>query len=105
MSEKIVVPEFDICRQFVNQMKRNISSKFFDFYSLTNHVSDEKFNIYIAYNPDLFDIDALVVCITEAAKSSDLLRYHWKVHRPLVHKRDNLKFTDDDFTKISFLFQ
>ena len=101
MSEKIVVPEFDICHQFVKQMKRNISN----FYRLTNHVSDEKFNIYIAYNAALFDIDDLIVYITEAAKSIDLLRYQWKVHRPLVHKRDNLKFTDDDFTKISFLFQ
>ena len=99
MAEKIAVPEFGICHQFVNQMRRNISSKFFDFYSLAHHVSDEEFNIFIAYNPALFDTDALIVHITVATKSSDLFRYHWKVHRSPVHKRDNLKFTDDDFTK------
>ena len=48
MSEKIVVPEFGICHQFVNQIRRNTSSKFFYFYSLTHHVSDEEFNIFIA---------------------------------------------------------
>ena len=48
MSEKIVVPEFGICQQFVNQIIRNTSSKFFDFYSLTHHVSDKEFNIFIA---------------------------------------------------------
>ena len=53
----------------------------------------------VAYNPTLFDIDALIVYATEVAKSSDLFRYHWKFYRPLVHERDNLKFTDDDFIK------
>ena len=98
MSEKIVVPEFGICHQFVNQIRRNISGIFFYFYSLT-YVSDEEFNIFIAYNLALLDIDALIFFITEAAKSSDLFRYHWKVNRLFVHKRANLKFTDDDFTK------
>ena len=51
----------------------------------------------VTYNPTLFDIDALIVYATEVAKSSDLFRYHWKFYRPLVHERDNLKFTDDDF--------
>ena len=60
MSEKIVVPEFGICHQFLNQIRRNISGIFFDFYSLTYHVSDEEFNIFIAYNLALLDIDALI---------------------------------------------
>ena len=53
----------------------------------------------VAYNPTLFDIDALIVYATEAAKSSDLFRYHWKFYRLLVHERDNVKFTDDNFIK------
>ena len=93
------MPEFGIFHQFVNQIRRIISSKLFNIYSLTHHVSEEEFNIFIAYNPALCDIDALIVYITEATKCSDLFRYHWKVHRLLVHKRDNLKFTDDNFTK------
>ena len=64
MLEKIVVPEFGICHQFINQIRRNTFSKFFDFYSLTHNVSDEELNIFIAYNPALFDIDTLIVYIT-----------------------------------------
>lgn len=60
MSE-IIFPEFGICHQFVNEIRRNISNKFFDFYSLTHNVADEVFNIFIAYDPALFDIDALIL--------------------------------------------
>lgn len=67
MSEKIVVPESNICHQFVNKIRRNISSNFFDFYGLTNPVFDEEFNIFIAYNP------SLIVYINKVQKTLILL--------------------------------
>ena len=96
---KIVVPELDVCHKFVNNVRRNISDKFFNFYEITHWVGDEEFTIFISYDPVLFDIDALIVYIVESAKNSDLVTYHWKVHKPLIHKRDNLKLKDNDFEK------
>ena len=64
--------EFYICHKFVGQIRRNISTKYFDFYSLTHHIIDEGCVIFIAYNPILFDIDVLIVYIAESAKSSDV---------------------------------
>ena len=97
---KIILPEFDICHKFVNDTRRrSINSKYFDFYSLAHYVSDYEFNIFISYNPPLFDIDALVFEICKKAKESDLSTYGWKAHRLLVDRRNNFKFTLDDFEK------
>ena len=57
---KIILPEFDICHKFVNDTRKSINSKYFDFYSLVHYVSDCEFNLFISYNPPMFDIDALV---------------------------------------------
>ena len=96
---KLILPEFDIYHKFVNDTRRSINSKYFDFYSLTNYVSDYEFNIFISYNPPLFDIDPLVFEICKKAKESDFSTYGWKAHRPLVERRNNFKFTPDDFEK------
>ena len=92
MSEKLVVLDFDICHQFVNKIRRNISSKFFDFYGLTNLVFDEEFNIFIAYNP------SLIVYINKEQKTLILLSTVGRFIGHLLIK-ENLKFTDDVFTK------
>ena len=72
---KIILSEFDICHKFVNDTRRSINSKYFDFYSLTHYVSDCKFNIFISYNSPLFDIDALAFKICKKVKESDLNTY------------------------------
>ena len=91
--------EFYVCHNFVNQIRINICAKYSDFYSLTHHITNEEFEIFFTYNPAFFDNDALIISIIESAKSIDLFRYGWKAHRPLVLKRENLKFTNDNFEK------
>ena len=100
---RIIVPEFDICHKFVNDIRRSINSKYFDFYSLTHYVSDCEFNIFISHNPSLFGIDALVFEICKKAKEGDLSTYGWKTHRPLVERRNNFKFPPDNFEKEVFI--
>ena len=101
---KIIAPALDICHKFVNDIRRSINSKYFDFYSLTHYVSNCEFSIFISYIPSLFDIDALGFEIYKKAKESDLSTYGWKAHRPLVERRKitlNLHLTT---LKKEFLF-
>ena len=60
--------KFYTCHNFVNQIRRSISTKFFDFYSLKHHIAKEQFAIFITYNPVLLHIDVLIVHITESLK-------------------------------------
>ena len=69
--------EFYACHNFLSQIRRSISTKCFDFYSLTYHIANKEFDIFITYNSALFDIDALIVHITESVKNSDLFMYDW----------------------------
>ena len=94
---KTILSKFDICHKFVNDARRSINSKYFDFHSLTHYVSDCEFNIFISYNSPLSDVDALVFNICKKVKESDLNSYVSKAQRPLVKRRNNLKFMPEDF--------
>ena len=48
------------------------------------------------YYPVVFDIVGL---ITHVYQKSDIYRYNWKVHRPLISIRDNQKFHEEDYEK------
>ena len=39
----IAVPEFDVVCNFVNNVRRNISDKFFNFCEIIHYVADDEF--------------------------------------------------------------
>ena len=39
---KIVVSEFDVCHKFRDNVRRNISNNFLNFYEITQWVGDEE---------------------------------------------------------------
>ena len=68
---KIIIPDFDICHKFVNEI-RHVFFKQFGKFTMTHNVSDTDFTIFIEYNPGLFDIDSIITNIQDAAIQSDL---------------------------------
>ena len=95
---KIIIPEFDICHKFVNEIRHVFSTQFGKF-AMTHNVSDTDFTIFIEYSPGLFDIDSITTYIQDAAIKSDLSTYNWNVHRPMIYKMDAQQFSDNDFKK------
>ena len=87
---KIIVPEFDICHKFVNDIRRSINSKYFDFSSLTHYVSDCEFNIFISCNLSLFDIAALVFEICKRSKKVTLVPMLGKLTGPRLKEEITL---------------
>ena len=71
---KIIIPEFDICHKFVNEI-RNVFSKQFGKFTMTHNVSDTDFKIFIENIPGFFDIDSIITNIQDAAIQSDLSTY------------------------------
>lgn len=53
---KIIVPEFDVFRKFVNEIKHVFSQQFGKF-SMNHNAFDTDFTIFIEYNAELFNID------------------------------------------------
>ena len=39
----IAVPELNVVHKFVNNVRRNISDKFFNFYEIIHYVADDEF--------------------------------------------------------------
>ena len=80
---KIILPEFDVCHNFVNEIRCVFSQQFGKF-SMTHNVLDTDFTIFIEYNAWLFNIDNIIMYIQDSPCKSDLQTYHWKAHRPII---------------------
>ena len=74
---KRIVPEFDVCHKFVNEI-RHVFSQQVGKFAMTHNVSDVDFTIFIKYNLWMFDIDSMIAYIQDAAIKSNLSTYHWK---------------------------
>ena len=74
---KRIVPEFDVCHKFVNEIRYVFSQQVGKF-AMTHNVSDVDFTIFIEYNLWMFDIDSMIAYIQDAAIKSNLSTYHWK---------------------------
>ena len=96
----------DICHKFVNDVRRSINNKYFDFHSLTHYVSDCEFNIFISYNPSLFYFDALVFEICKKPKKVILPPMAGKLTDPWLKGEINLNLHLTTLKKrLLFLFQ
>ena len=94
---KIVIPEFDVCHKFSEKIRREIPIEQREKCDFTHNVSGKEFSIFIAFASGCFDIDALILKITEEAKKSDLSSFEWKTHRPILHRSKYMKLSSDDF--------
>ena len=87
---KIVIEQFEFCHKFIFEVVKFILPILQRMLVQVEHnVSCEDFVIFIRYDKDKFQhkIDEFVKDIIKEAQKSELYRYGWKVHRPLVEER------------------
>ena len=78
---KIVVPEFDVCHKFVDDLVRNCSNI---GCQITHNVSCDDFIIFLDYNDSSARlINNVVTYILKKIYADKLDLYHWKIYRPL----------------------
>ena len=94
---KIVIPEFDACHKFSEKIRREIPIEQREKCNFTHNVSYKEFSVFIGFTSVCFDIDVLLLKITEEAKKSDLSSLRWKTHRPILHRSKYMKLSPDDF--------
>ena len=102
-----MVKEFDVCHKFVDE-----GIKYFCWLKKEN---TWKLAILLAIETLLFlflikktweQNQNFLLKIIEEAKKSDLARYRWKVHQPLIEERKNLNcYTFMDWFDIIFTAQ
>ena len=69
--QKKIVPEFDVCHKFVNEIRHAFLQQLGKF-AMTHNVYDVDFTIFIEYNLGMFDIDSMIAYIQDAGIKSDL---------------------------------
>ena len=89
---KIIVEEFDVCHKFMSDCVQYILPlKDRKFVNLTHVVGSDDFIIFMSYDKKNFRgrIQQFIRDIIKEAQKSDLHKYHWAVHRPLVEETIN----------------
>ena len=90
---KVVVEEFDVCLKFISKVvKLILPTEQRKFVQIEHNVSCNDFVIFIGYDKDEFDhkISEFVRDIIKESQKSELYRYGWAVHHPLVEERKGL---------------
>ena len=83
----ITVEEFEVCHHFMQYCVQHILPVHErKFVNLTHLVSCDDFVIFVSYDKKHFGgrIQQFIRAIIKEPQKSDLHRYHWAVHRPLV---------------------
>ena len=93
---KIVIPKFDVCHKFSEKIRRNLIEQR-EKCDFTHNVSSKEFIIFIGFTCGCFDIDALILKITEGAKENDLSSFEWKTRRTVLHRSKYMKLSPNDF--------
>ena len=84
---KIIVEEFDVCHKFMESCVQHILPfNEREFVSLTHLVSCDEFIIFLSYDKEKFGnkTQQFVQDMIKETQKSDLYKYNWKVHQPLV---------------------
>ena len=86
---KTVIEEFDLCHKLSEEIKHFLPIEKRKYLEISHVVSCSDFVIFISYDKKNFgaEIKNFVSDIIEEAKKSELSRYGWKVHRPLVEEK------------------
>ena len=90
---KVVVEEFDVCLKFISEVfKLILPTEQRKFVQIEHNVSCNDFVISIGYDKDEFEhkISEFVRDIIKESQKSELYRYGWAVHHPLVEERKGL---------------
>ena len=60
---------------------------------ISRNASCSNFVIFISYDHNNFHVKTFVSDILEEAMKSELFRFNWKVHRPLVEEKKSVHYS------------
>ena len=84
---KIVVEELDVCCKFFEKVRLTPSPKQRMYVDISHNVSCSNFVIFISYDHKDFHVKTFISDILEEAIKSELFRFGWKVHWPLIEEK------------------
>ena len=84
---KIVVEELDVCCKFFEKVRLTPSPKQRMYVDISHNVFCSNFVIFISYDHKDFHVKTFISDILEEAIKSELFRFGWKVHWPLIEEK------------------
>ena len=87
---KTVAEESDVCHKFVEKVRLMSSPKQRKFVDISHNVSCSNFVIFISYDHKNVHVKTFISDILEEAIKSELSRFGWKVHQPLVEEKKSV---------------